>query len=126
MPSSELYRKNTDKYIEILTSKEAHPVDIIVFPESTLNNILTAVLVPDTNTIDLCQNATYDLNLRKISCAAQKLRKYVVVNLTMKQIQIECNFKNCTEKSNLYNTNVVLDRDGRVISLYFYFITLIS
>lgn len=117
MPSSELYRKNTEKYLQIMASKEAQPVDILVFPESTLNNLLTPVEVPDTHTIELCQNASYDLNLRKISCAALKLRKYVVINLTMKQLQIDCDFENCTEKWNMYNTNVVFDRRGRVISL---------
>lgn len=117
MPSSELYRKNTEKYIQIMASKEADPVDIIVFPESTLNNILTPILVPETDSIELCRNASYDLNLRKISCAALKLRKYVVINLTMKQLHIECDSENCAEKWNLYNTNVVFDRRGRVISL---------
>lgn len=120
MPSSQLYRKNTEKYIEIMASREARPVDIIVFPESTLNNILTPVEVPETADIELCGNATFDLNLRKISCAARKLRKYVVVNLTMRQLYVDCSISrtNCTEKWNLYNTNVVFNRDGRVISLY--------
>lgn len=125
MVSSELFRKNTQKYIEIMSSKEADKVDIIVFPESTLNNILTAVTVPhEMDKIDLCQNTTYDSNLRNISCIARKLRKYVVVNLTMKKLESNCSrghdneFENCTENWNLYNTNVVLDRDGRVVSLY--------
>lgn len=75
------------------------------------------ISTPDSETIEVCRNASYDLNLRKISCAALKLRKYVVINLTMKQLYIDCDSENCTEKWNLYNTNVVFDRGGRVISL---------
>lgn len=70
-----------------------------------------------------CGNVTYDINLQGISCAVQRVRKYVVVNLVMR--------RNCSEEAteneddrpcsgdgwNLYNTNVVFDRNGMVISL---------
>lgn len=130
--SSETYQRNTDKYVEIINSTAAENVDIIVFPEMCLNSRQTAVIVPrETEDIDLCTNDTYDENLRRIACAARNHRKYVVVNLTMK--------RNCTEEHemeddhqhdhdhdhehecesewHLYNTNVVFDRDGKVISM---------
>ncbi|XP_037052329.1 vanin-like protein 1 isoform X1 [Bradysia coprophila] len=131
--SAELFKINADKYIEIMSSAEAANVDIIVFPESCLNSRLTAALVPTENEdVDVCTNETYDQNLRNIACAARDLRKYVVINLTMK--------RNCTEVYEaehehdhdgehdyeaecpnewlLYNTNVVFNREGKVISIY--------
>lgn len=129
--SAELFKLNADKYIEIMNSTEAANVDIIVFPESCLNTRLQAVIVPtEHEDIDLCTNDTYDQNLRNIACAAKNLKKYVVINLTMK--------RNCTEVHEaehqhdhehdhedecpnewlLYNTNVVINRAGKVVSLY--------
>lgn len=94
-----------------------------MFPESCLNSRQTAVLVPrETEEIDLCTNETYDENLRRIACAARNLRKYVVVNLTMKrncadEMELDEHEHECTSEWLLYNTNVVFDRDGKVISM---------
>lgn len=116
-----LFERNTDQYIEIMTSAEAANVDIIVFPESSLNMPETSVFVPPENEhIDLCtSNDTYDRNLIKIACAARDVKKYVVVNLYMKV---------CSEHDRnkhkliiihrfVYNANVVFDRAGKVISM---------
>lgn len=129
--SSQLFQLNTDKYIEIMNSTEAANVDIIVFPESCLNTRLTAVIVPsETDDVDLCSNDTYDENLRRIACAAKDLKKYVVVNLTMKRNCTEVHEMehehdheehdhehDCPNEWLLYNTNVVFDRSGKVISM---------
>jgi len=131
----EKFQRNADKYIEIMKYPEAADVDIIVFPEICLNSRETAVIVPlENEDIDVCTNEIYDQNLRNIACAARDLQMYVVVNLFMK--------RNCTEEHEmehrnfngrhddedhehecatewiLYNTNVVFDRTGKVISIY--------
>lgn len=130
--SAELYKINADKYIEIMSSADATDVDIIVFPEMCLNSRLTAVLVPTENDdVDLCTNDTYDENLRNIACAARDLKKYVVINIIMKRNCSEVHAaehkhddhdhdheEECPKEWLLYNTNVVFDRQGKVISLY--------
>lgn len=116
-----------------MNSTDAADVDIIVFPESCLNGRLTAVIVPNENEdIDVCESDTYDQNLRNIACAAKNLKKYVVVNLTMKRNCTEVHEMEhehehehedhdvedeCPEEWLLYNTNVVFDRNGKVISM---------
>lgn len=119
-----MFQYNANKYIDILYSPEAANVDILVFPENTLNRQDTAVIIPNENEfdIDLCTNLTYNGNLRNIACAAKFLRKYVVINLTTKwncsERATEHNLEQCTKEWELYNTNVVLNRDGVVISIY--------
>lgn len=129
--SAELFKINADKYIEIMNSTDAANVDIIVFPEMTLNSRQTAVLVPtESEDIDLCTNDTYDATFRSIACAAKELKKYVVINVTMKRNCTEVHEAEhdhdhdheheedeCPEEWLLYNTNVVFDRNGKVISL---------
>lgn len=125
MSSAQIFQLNTNKYIEILNSEEANEVDIIVFPENTLTRQDTAVVIPKENEfdIDLCTNLTYNENLRKIACAAKNLRKYVVINITTKrncsqERAEDSNLDPCLNEWTLYNTNVVLNRDGVVISTY--------
>jgi hypothetical protein len=82
------------------------------------------VQVPDPKeNLIVCENLDYDVVLRNLSCAAKSARKYVAVNLSEQS--------NCTDASqsalndtrpcsskefNLYNTNVVFDRNGRVVA----------
>lgn len=117
------FQNNAAEYIRLL---EVHPAqDIVVFPEATLNSEHTAITVPSPNErIIPCSNSTYNVNLQNISCAVQRARKYVVVNLVMR--------RNCEDEAaetgdgrpcradgwNLYSTNVVFDRNGMVISVY--------
>lgn len=132
--SDEMFQINSDKYVEIMSSSEAADVDIIVFPELCLNDRQTAVIVPNENEdIDLCTNMAYDENLRKIACAAKSLKKYVVINVVMKrnctevhEMEHEHNGHDhgelddehmCEDEWLLYNTNVVFDRNGTVISM---------
>lgn len=93
----------------------------------TLTDRVQATFVPDAATkavpCDLTEYA--DSPIQPLSCAARDAAKYVVVNLVMK--------RNCTEELladpeddrtcgeselNLYNTNVVFDRSGAIISIY--------
>lgn len=94
----------------------------MVFPESTLNNVETAIIVPRSEErIIPCNNESYHIHLQNISCAAQINRQYVVVNLVMQRNCSEEAIENnddrpCSGEWNLYNTNVVFDTNGMVIS----------
>uniref|UniRef100_A0A336LT70 CSON000083 protein n=1 Tax=Culicoides sonorensis TaxID=179676 RepID=A0A336LT70_CULSO len=118
---------NYFEYQRIISSQEVRQADIIIFPESTLNTIDTAVYVPDVDDlITPCDNSTYLGLIQTISCAARIRSKYIVINLKEKsdcpdKQQIEYNDpRPCDHpnKTNVYNTNVVFDRTGRVIAKY--------
>uniref|UniRef100_A0A336M7R1 CSON013248 protein n=1 Tax=Culicoides sonorensis TaxID=179676 RepID=A0A336M7R1_CULSO len=117
--------ENLNEYTKIILAPETKDVDILVFPESSLNNIQTAAYVPDPkNAVIPCdlkgKEDIYDVMLKNVSCAAQKTKKYVLINLTEKSDCIESSeTSNCPEdKIKRYNTNVVFDRNGAVISTY--------
>lgn len=118
-----LFEENANRYIDIINSTEAADVDIIVFPASCLNSQNRTVLLPENIEVDLCSavNTTYSQDLRKIACAARDLKKYVVLNLYIRN--------NCSTVYNIKdnrtalacsvrNANIVLDRTGKVISTY--------
>lgn len=117
---------NLQSYLNLIYSTESDGLDILVFPESTLNNHDTAEFIPEPEEkIIACDTNAYENVIKNISCAARATKKYVVINLTEKSIcpdkqQIEFNdSRPCSDdKINKYNTNVVFDRDGRVISKY--------
>ncbi|XP_004527053.1 vanin-like protein 1 [Ceratitis capitata] len=127
LTTEQLVAKHTDAYTEILSSAEALETDIVVFPESTLNNEFKPTYVPAAeDAIIPCllanQSSRYENFLIALSCAARTNRKYVVINLTEKE---DCasnaafDPRPCaTNGLNTYNTNVVFDREGRVISRY--------
>lgn len=124
------YKNETSaqEYIEIIKSDEAKSTDIIVFPEQTLNQVFTPSYLPNaTDEIAPCddKDGIYEQFLIDISCASRSSGKYIVINILEKS--------DCTEESqeaigdnrpcardglNKYNTNVVFDRNGRVISTY--------
>lgn len=98
----------------------------MVFPEMTLNTVLTTTFVPDPKLkIVPCDNADYEEFLSSMSCTARDSRKYLVINVIEK-----ATCTNATQESigdprpcssnglNSYNTNVVFDRNGAVISRY--------
>lgn len=117
-----------DQYVSfILTvpSAKVDDFDIIVFPESTLNSVENPFRYPDQRAnINPCDDKSGDYeSMRKLSCAARNSKRYVVINVTTK--------RNCTEDiknknveqectpphdMNMYNTNVVFDRQGSIIS----------
>ncbi|KAK4878068.1 hypothetical protein RN001_010574 [Aquatica leii] len=123
---AERVRKNVDGYLKILDDiGKKHKLDIVVFPEATLT--ITAFvetkidLSPYTFEISdssdsLCttQETT---SLTRLACAAQKLKTYMVINLYERA---RC--KPTSECSKIgwefYNTNIVFDRNGSVISKY--------
>ena len=105
-------------------------LDIIVFPEMTLNGMETAVETPEPDDkLSPCINENYtEGNLVKlISCSARTYQRYVVVDIVTKtpcpDIEMTTNGdkRKCTDredKMSYYNTNVVFDRNGTLISRY--------
>lgn len=73
-----------------------------------------------------CNDMTNDINLmNEISCMAKNIAKYVVINISEKtdcNESIQESFNDTRPCSSLgitrYNTNVVFDRNGTVISRY--------
>lgn len=100
----------------------------MVFPEGTLHTAvvttfdfyLVASEVPTADELiapcDL-EEDRYSNLLVRLSCAARKFSVYLVVNLAEKAV---CSgYPECkVGRWNLYNTNVVFDRDGIVIARY--------
>jgi len=113
-------------YVEIINSENASATDIIVFPESTLNSAGSTTFVPNPeDQINPClsdPNATYyEEFLVTLSCAARNASKYIVINLTEKQKceDIPEDTRPCASNGlNVFNTNVVFDRQGVVVSRY--------
>ncbi|XP_036336929.1 vanin-like protein 3 [Rhagoletis pomonella] len=127
LTTAQLIANHTAAYKEIFASPEALETDIVVFPEGTLNNDFQPTYVPAAeDAVIPCllanQSSRYEDFLVELSCAARTNRKYLVINLTEKE--------NCADNAafdprpcatnglNIYNTNVVFDREGRVISRY--------
>jgi predicted amidohydrolase len=118
-----------DQYIKIMTDAPSN-LDIIVFPEMTLNEFETAVEVPDVkDNVSPCVSDDYSSEnvVKRISCAAKNFRRYVVVNIVTK---VQCpdpemienkDPRSCKDRKDglsYYNTNVVFDRNGTLISRY--------
>lgn len=86
-------------------------LDIMVFPESTLNNINYPFEVPNPeDSVAVCGNSAYDEILQYIACAALRKKRYLVINITEKSTE--------TGQTKHHNTNVVFDRTGVVVSRY--------
>lgn len=124
MNSSELLAAHLNAYLAILESPDISDTDIIVFPEGTLNNGLQATYVPaEQDKIIPCLDTSDKFAdfFRQLSCAARRLRKYLVINLTEKADCLSAHEdpRPCASSGlNVFNTNVVFDREGRVISRY--------
>lgn len=114
---------NLQHYKEIIHSDAAKDLEIIVFPEYTLNSHETPAIVPPPNqNFRACGNASYSAVVQEISCAAARVQKYIVVSMIIK--------RNCSEESelvnticaangyNFYNAALAFDRDGIVIAMY--------
>jgi predicted amidohydrolase len=115
-------------YLEIMLDAPSD-LDIIVFPEGTLNNMETAVLIPEPEqNLSPCDSSDFmpDDPVKKMSCSAKFHKRYVVVNMMVKvkcpdPAMIANDERDCfvgNEGKSYYNTNVVFDRNGTVISRY--------
>lgn len=112
-----------------MDSNASEDLDIIVFPEMTLNGMETAVETPDpADTISPCHDSTYPDDLvKKISCSADTHKRYVVVNAVTKakcpdpEMVANNDPRNCSKRDDgfsYYNTNLVFDRNGTLVSRY--------
>ncbi|KAJ6635920.1 Vanin-like protein 1 [Pseudolycoriella hygida] len=120
---------NLAKYLEIMMNAPSN-LDIIVFPEMTLNQLETALEIPEIEEkVSPCENTSYVATnvLKQISCSAKMLQRYVVVNMVTKakcpdsDMIAEKDPRKCSDRSDgfsYYNTNVVFDRSGTLISRY--------
>ncbi|XP_034483901.1 vanin-like protein 2 [Drosophila innubila] len=120
------WRNNYDGYVEIINSENAKATDIIVFPEATLNGLNSTSFVPDPEkNINPClEDAEFNYYaefLVKLSCAARNVSKYIVINLSERQLCSDTpeDTRPCAPNGfNVFNTNVVFDRNGTVVSRY--------
>lgn len=110
--------KNLKQIVGIFDSSELNGVDILVLPESILNQKHTAVLLPNTKTT-FCDDPNVDPILRSISCAVRKANLYAIINLYVK---VKCSeddqsfCANRNDSTNLYNMAIVLNRHGDIIA----------
>lgn len=117
---------NLAAYVQIIGSSEASATDIIVFPEATLAGLTAASFAPAPDQlITPCltdPNAEYYAEyVVAISCAARSARKYVVINFSERQLCSDTpeDTRPCAASGyNVFNTNLVFDRGGVVISRY--------
>lgn len=105
-------------------------LDIIVFPEMTLNSMQTAVEIPEVDeNLSPCDSDKYpaENSMKQISCSAKTYQRYVVVNMVTKakcpdpEMTANNDPRNCSARSDgfsYYNTNVVFDRKGILVSRY--------
>ncbi|KAM8720108.1 hypothetical protein ACLKA7_006198 [Drosophila subpalustris] len=120
------WRNNLDAYVEIINSENASATDIIIFPEATLNNIDSASFVPQPEQeVNPClmdpEFKIYAEFLVQLSCAARNVSKYIVINLSERQLCSDTpeDTRPCAPSGyNIFNTNVVFNRNGTVISRY--------
>lgn len=102
---------------DIIKSDDIEEADIVIFPESILNEPSTAILLPES--ISFCDDPYASHLLRLISCGARDARKYVVIDLNIK---IKCSVDdqpfcgNTTDSTNLYNMAMVFDRYGDLVA----------
>ncbi|XP_002056850.3 vanin-like protein 3 [Drosophila virilis] len=117
--SEQLLQENLSAYLELIEAANG-TADILVFPEGTLNSQLQLTAVPAPSRRTLCHITTgYEVHdfLRQLACAALVAHSYLVVNVKERENCAPDN--DCPARGyRLYNTNVVLDRGGAVVSRY--------
>ncbi|CAD7080642.1 unnamed protein product [Hermetia illucens] len=126
---------NLNEYVRFIKLAKSKDVEILVFPEATLNLYFVdvreqiseyAVVIPDPKLeIAPCEyEEDYSFILVELSKAARDNQIYVLVNVVEKDF---CTWGSdaCKPPYNvqndgysLYNTNIVFDRKGRIISRY--------
>ncbi|XP_070504524.1 vanin-like protein 2 [Chironomus tepperi] len=118
---------NLKEYIKWIYIAKEYNVDILVFPEATLNyhgllgDDLKKFAIPlpqETSDNEYEYNCDYSSNtiLNELSDAVGNVSIYVLVNIV--EIE-ECNESTSNANNfSLYNTNIVFDRSGCIVSRY--------
>lgn len=116
-----------ENYTRIVREAAEQDVDILIFPEYTLNNVAFPVEVPDPlDEINPClEPGSFDTLLIDLSCLARENEIYLCINLSEEE---KCNeesqqsrndTRTCSSRGfSLYNSNVVFDRKGTVVGRY--------
>ncbi|GJQ79821.1 hypothetical protein Trydic_g23286 [Trypoxylus dichotomus] len=118
--------ENVKNYEDLLSTLVDPKLDIVVFPEWTITQGVSsrradivgiAIEVPENSQeATPCDDDSYPLFFQELSCLANQHSTYLVANLLEKE---NCTSSNCASDGwNLYNTNVVFDRTGKVILKY--------
>ncbi|XP_011189692.1 vanin-like protein 1 [Zeugodacus cucurbitae] len=106
----------------VIESDGTRDLDILVFPEFVLNDYTSRTFVPDPALqIAPCEIPNYSNFLADLSCAARSRQLYLVINLMEKVFCANdtTTVGHCDASGlNTYNTNVVFDRQGRIVSRY--------
>lgn len=116
-----------DNYTRIIREAAEHGVDILVFPEYTLNNVAFPVDVPDPlDKVNPCLHPeSFDKLLIDLSCLARQNQIYLCINLNERE---ECTDESQRARNDTrscsslgftrYNSNVIFDRSGTVAGRY--------
>ncbi|KAH8289474.1 hypothetical protein KR054_005778, partial [Drosophila jambulina] len=117
--SEQLLADNLAGYLELIASASGK-ADILVFPEATLNSVLQLTAVPESTEQSLCEEQPGDDEyiapfLRHLACAAREAHLYLVINVKERAAE---EGEPSSRGYLVYNTNVVFDRRGAVVSRY--------
>ncbi|XP_016976707.1 vanin-like protein 3 [Drosophila rhopaloa] len=121
--SQQLLEENLLGYLELMASGNG-TTDIIVFPEATLNSVVTLTAVPESTAQSLCDEQPDDdpeiqTFLRRLACAAREYNTYLVINVKERAPENCPSGITCSNRGYIvYNTNVVFNRQGAVVSRY--------
>lgn len=114
-------------YTKIVDDAASSGVDILIFPEYTLNNIAFPIELPNPiDKLNPCESQeNFDNLLIDLSCLARDKEIYLCINLNEKE---ECNEESQLSRNDSrpcsslgfsrYNTNVIFDRNGTVVGRY--------
>ncbi|XP_046742424.1 vanin-like protein 1 [Diprion similis] len=122
----QVMKANEIKILNFIDQAAEKNVDILVFPELPLTSLAfpsrryllpwTTVLPDPSQYYKPCTNFSIAVieSIRSISCAAKRKRIYVVINVIEQEV---CSTAGCPPDGYLlYISNVVFDREGRIIS----------
>lgn len=116
-----------ENYTRIIREAAEQDVDMLIFPEYTLNNVAFPIEIPDpVDVVSPCEGGEGLNNLLiDLSCLARDNEIYLCINLSERE---ECSEESQEARNDTracsslgisrYNTNVVLDRDGTVVGRY--------
>lgn len=116
-----------ENYTRIIREAAEFGVDILIFPEYTLNNVAFPLEIPDpSDEVNPClEPENFDDLVIDLSCLARESEIYLCINLSERE--------DCTEESqqarndtrpcsslgfSRYNSNVIFDRNGTVAGRY--------
>lgn len=116
-----------ENYSRIVAEAAEVGVDILIFPEYTLNNVAFPFEIPNpVEEVNPCLHPErFDNLLIDLSCLARENEIYLCINLseseecTEELQQARNDSRSCSSLGiTRYNTNVVFDRNGTVIGRY--------